>query len=114
MKGPSALGLHKGRLSPQGLRHEWFIGLNPHLRCFLTHVLHQALEFGLELDLWVPGELLVVAFEPFFAVFGFEGSDDISEIFVFSEEALILAPALYGGPGEDELGHLFEDFAGAA
>lgn len=91
----------------------WHIGLGGHISGLLYVLLDIVLVLGLELDDGIGSDSGVVLFEPVAAIFGLEGGHYILHTFVFAEETLVLASALNGCPGGDEVGHLFEDLAGS-
>ena len=81
--------------------------------CLFALTFDQILELSAELDTGILDDFPVLALELLSAVFCLEGRYNVSKIFKFPEETLVLTSALNGRPGLDKLGHLFEYFAGS-
>lgn len=77
-------------------------------------LLYVVLIFRLEFDAWIFNDLGIVLLEALATVFLLKARDDIFEAFVFSEQPLVLTPALDGGSTPDKSSHLLEDLAGPA
>jgi len=60
-------------------------------------MIYKVLVLGFEFNVWIHGDDLVVMLKLFASVLFFEGSDNISDIFVFSKKSLVLASALNRG-----------------
>jgi hypothetical protein len=78
------------------------LSLGWYINSLLLLMFHEIFVLSFEFDGWIHNNYLVVCFESVSAVWIFERSYNVSDIFIFSKESLILTSALNRGSTADK------------